>query len=157
MWAMSTALASIVSDAQLLAWIESESPAQRLAACRIAGRFQRSERLLARLRGLLDDPDDSVVKATVDALHRLELAHEVDRILQFLGEETDVVQRSILLEALIALGDPGLPGCPYPRWVDRASKFISSNLQQHRFVERLDERRTKLFREAGEKDQLRPK
>jgi hypothetical protein len=155
--AMAEALASIVPEDQLFAWFGSESSEQRYAACQIAGRYRRSESLLARLLDRLSDSDASVVTASVEALHRLEISADVEAVLRLLSEEMDVAERSILLEALIELGDPGLPECPFPDWFNRAIELMPSNLRCDYLSKRVEERREKLAREARERDRLRPR
>ena len=119
-WAMGQALAGIASEEQLLAWLGSDSALERRSACFVAGYLGAFGWLTDRLAELSNDPDDDVVDAAIEALHRQRLASDLEELIGSYASEKEESRRWLILDAMTALGALGLEGCPPPDWVLRA-------------------------------------
>jgi len=117
---MGQALAGIASEEQLLAWLGSDSALERRSACFVAGYLGAFGWLTDRLAELSNDPDDGVVDAAIEALHRQRLASDLEELIGSYASEKEESRRWLILDAMTALGAPGLEGCPPPDWVLRA-------------------------------------
>jgi hypothetical protein len=100
---------------------------------------------------LTEDSDDAVVAAVSRALKFQRAAQHGDALMQALLSEQDPSRRWILIDALLAVADPGDSQQPFPRWVSEAFSH-SPSLERDYVIEKLKERGKMLEEEAKKRD-----
>ena len=140
--AIGRALEEVINNDQLRARLASPDATERREATFVAGHRNRSAWLTARLRELLADPDDEVIKEAIKALHKQELGFQVNAIVDSLRDERDVAKRWLLVDAMCSLGDVGVEGGKVPEWASHAEAVLSK-AERRRVGQRVSQRRQK--------------
>jgi hypothetical protein len=151
-WAIARALDESDHGSVLAAMLTSSDPARRLAGCRLAEKMRVLGSVLAMLEALTEDPDDTMLTAAWRALKFQRAAKNADTLLHAILNEQDPSRRWILIDAFLAVADPGDSHRPFPRWVSEAFGR-SPSLEQDYVIEKLKERRKKLEEEAKKRDE----
>jgi len=150
-WAMARALDESGYGGVLAAILTSGDPARRLAGCRLSEKMRLPASVVTTLEALTEDPDDTVVTAASRALRFQRAAQHADTLIQSLLNEQDPSRRWILIDAVLAIADPGDSHRPFPRWVGETFGR-SPSFEQDYVIEKLKERRSKLEEEAKRRD-----
>jgi len=128
-WAISRSLRGANYSAVLPAWLETLESRRRRAACRLAGRLCPDDWLVAMLRKRLEDVDNEVASAARVALELLATTIEADALVCALRGEEDRSHRWVLLEALLAIADPGDKHQPWPIWAQKVADLLPLSMQ----------------------------
>lgn len=150
-WAMARALNESDYGDHLSAMLASPDATRRLAGCRIAEKMRLPSSIVAMLESLTEDSDNTVVAASAQALKGQRTDRNTDALIQAILNEQDPSDRWILIDALLEVADPGDRHRPFPRWVNEAFGRLLF-LEQNYAIEKLEERRKDLEKEATERD-----
>lgn len=153
-WAIGRAFSGLIKQplagvpGRVSAWLTSNDPERRLTACEVAGwlspLYKPTDPLLNER---LNDVDERVAAAAHEAVSRLRDAEHVWRLAGAVTAERNEARQWRLLDALIALADPGDEHQPAPEWSRQVGPLLSPPLQDY-LLERLKRRRKDLVREA---------
>lgn len=153
-WAIGRAFSGLIKrpnagvPARVYAWLESSDPERRLAACEAAGwlspLYNPADPLLSER---LNDVDARVASAAQEAVSRLRDAKHVWKLAGAITAESNESRRWRLLDALIALADPGDEHQSWPEWCHQVGPLLSPAMRDY-LVEGLKGRRKELVREA---------
>jgi len=125
--AIGRALASDTIDMNPIVekWTTDNIPSHRIAICRILAYLEPTELRLGKLRTLLEDDHTAVLEAAEEAYwHSLNELWARNLIAAFV-KEADRARQWRLLDAAIAIGDPGNAHQPLPPWLQNALKNSS--------------------------------
>lgn len=150
-WAIGRSLATADYIEPIRALFTSPDVNMRRTACRLAGRLPSEKWLLAAVRACLEDADSSVAAAAYEALELLHDGATANALIEALKTETDNTHRWSLLDALLAVGDPGDAQQPWPTWAQRAVGYLSHSMDTY-LVKQIMKRRQKVLESARQKD-----
>jgi hypothetical protein len=153
-WAIGRSFAGLTKwpaagvQARLSSWFASGDPERRRAACEVAGWLSGVYTLSdPALHARLNDVDERVAAAAQEAMARLRDAEHVWELARAIVAELDEARRWRLLDALIALADPGDEHQPVPQWSRQVEPVLSPAMRNH-LREGLKRRRKELVRES---------
>jgi hypothetical protein len=150
LWAIGRALREAGYSDILAALLESDDPVQRLTGARLAERMPQPDKEVLMLEVLAEDPDDTVVTAATRALRFQRAARNGDELIAAL-KKGDASRRWNLIDALLAIADPGDAHRAFPEWANEV--FGSSPYLEREYVgEKLKDRRKELQDEATKRD-----
>jgi hypothetical protein len=150
-WAIAQAFDEAGHKDVLAELLQGRDPTQRLTGARLAEKMRVPDTDVAMLESLAADPDDTVVTSATRALSFQRAARNAAELMAALRAEQDVGRRWILIDALLASGDPGDDHGPFPRRVNEL--FGSSPCLEREYVsEKMRERRRRLQEEATKRD-----
>jgi hypothetical protein len=135
-------------QARLSSWLASGDPERRRAACEASGWLSAVYRPSdPALHARLSDVDERVAAAAQEALSRLRDAEHVWEIARAITAERNEARRWRLLDALIALADPGDEHQAVPEWSRQVGPILSPAMRDY-LLEGLKRQRKELVREA---------
>lgn len=148
--AIIAAIGRALQDADLYTtlaeWFASSDEALRVTACRLAGWMRPDSNLSGLLRGCLDGPGDRLSSSARKALARLRATEEADHLVAALHSEEDDSRRWILLDAILAVADPGDTDQRWPAWARDIAEALPRCMQLY-LAEELQRRRKQLAKE----------
>ena len=150
-WAIGRALADIADFSIIQSWLSDSDPHKRLAACRTCERLRPATQILQALQSCLDDVDISVAGAAREAIQRLLLALEAERLIEAFLVEQNASKRWVLLDSLLAIADPGDKHRPLPGWARRLMDALPHFMRVY-FAEKLQKQREEAVKEAEKRD-----
>ena len=107
-------------------WFAAEDESLRVAACRLAGWRRVDDAVTAMVERCLDDVSEDVVKAAHEAWARIGRSQEVQRIVLAFREGVDESRQWMLIDALLAIGDPGDKNQAWPWWAREVAECVPS-------------------------------
>ena len=137
--AIGRALENADVDATLSEWFASPVKAHRVAATRLASWRPLTEVLFRAVRNALDDVSDGVAESARNALGRLGRAAEGARVVVALRSSRSDSRRSILLDALLEIADPGDENQAWPAWAREAAECLPP-FMLHYMADRIQKR-----------------
>jgi hypothetical protein len=153
-WAIGRALAAVPAFAtlrlrrDLVRWLADSRPVHRRVACEVIGWLPAlTGRLVAEVRGHLEDTDVRVSTAAGEALDRQENAEAAWEVLRALHREREWHRRWVLLDAVISLADPGDVHAAAPQWYEHARAMLPPAMRDY-LAERVTKRRDELRQQA---------
>ena len=149
-WAIGRALAVLDDFNVILSWLSNADSLKRLAACRTCERLRPETLVLQALQPCLDDVDLRVAGAAREAIRRLQLSLEAERLIEALLVEQDISKRWVLLDSLLAIGDPGDKQRPMPDWARRVMEALPHFMRVY-LAEELNRRREETVKEAKDR------
>ena len=150
-WAIGRALASLDDFSVIQEWLSDTDALKRLAACRTCERLRPVPHVLQAIQLCLDDVDLRVAEAARGAVWRLYLSLETDRLVETILVEQDASRRWILLDSVLAIGDPGDKHRPLPDWAQRVGDALPYFMRVY-LAEKLERQREETVREAEKRD-----
>ena len=155
LWTMSYVL-SVDDQPWLVDQLSSSDAGVRCAACRLINVERVNDDTQTRLRALLEDTDDGVVRVAEESLTRIckqswatELAVALESV-----DENDTLRAWRFVDAAVVVGEVGYPNTPWPAW---AKQIIDSRIvnkfpaMRAKFVSQLNEKRKNADDEAKRK------
>jgi hypothetical protein len=132
---MTAAIGRALTNYDVNDWLfdgfESHETLSRQAACSLAGWREPTDQIRTALLAGLDDPDNEVVKAAKSSLYLLDRAMETNRLVERICVTENRDQRWILLDAILALADPGEADNPPPAWLGKIVEHLTPAMQLH--------------------------
>lgn len=149
-YAIGRELRRLRGDDDVAAWLADQSPERRLVACRLSGFLRPTPDLRLAVRSLLGDTDQRVATAAAQSLDRLRRQEIVIELVEAFNAEVDPVHKWVLLDAVVAVADPGQEGTP-PYWIEDFQDRLTPAMELH-LVASLKKRRDKLLRDLAWRD-----
>jgi hypothetical protein len=153
-WAIGRALSRLAMSpmlglfARLSEWVTSSDAVHRQTACEVMGWLDSWDRPAPLLRACLEDVGEQVSAAAEEALRRLRDAEHVWEIARAITAAANDERRQWrLLDALIALADPGDEHQKVPAWCQQVGQGLPPAMRDY-LVEGLKRRRKELAWEA---------
>jgi hypothetical protein len=153
-WAIGRAFTELLKQpaagapARLSSWLTSGDSERRRAACEVSGwLFPLFRPADPAIQARLNDVDERVAAAAQEALSRLRDTEHAWELARAITAEHNEARRWRLLDALIALADPGDEHQAVPEWSRQVGPTLSPAMQDY-LVERLKRRRKELVRQA---------
>lgn len=138
----------------LVAELSAEEPDRRAAACRVAAWLPPGHGLTAAVRARLEDPSADVVSAARHAVESLDLSEAAAELADAFLREADGTHRWTLLDGLLAAGDPGGAGDPWPWWATLVAPSLTRAMAAD-LEEELKKRRKRAEDDADREDRKR--
>jgi hypothetical protein len=145
-YAIGRYLRNMDSLSAILGWLDDPEPERRVAACRVCGFQTPTSELEARVRALVDDPENRIAEAAMDAAELLRKSRITNELVDAFVAEGDKDFQWCLLDGLVEVGDLGGSGLP-PPWYVTIQDHLSPVM--HKYVSEQLEKRSK-----KEKDDL---
>ena len=124
-------------------WLLSDDATKRLTACCLAMNLAPTAPLTKAVRERLSDDDDRVANAAWKALHCLNKAGEVDKLVAKISGEDNASRKWVLLDSVLSLGNPGDEDGPWPDWAQSVCSHLTDGMRYY-LREQLAKRRKKL-------------
>ena len=125
---------------------DSEDVRSRISACFAAGWARDGSQMSDLLRRSLDDPNDEVIEAAMNAIDRHRKRSICAELLARATLDDDIVLKWMYIDAIVDVVDPGDDFRPWPAELHAACDSLSPILRKYVF-ERVKKRRKKLFDE----------
>lgn len=142
-YAIGRVFAQIDLKSELSPKFEAPNPRTRASACFSAGWARDGVCMTGLLRRSLDDPDEAVIAAAMDAIDRLHNRSICAELVDRANSCDDLVSKWMYIDAIIDVIDPGDEFRPLPSQLREACSNVSRVVRKL-ISERLKKRRKKL-------------
>jgi hypothetical protein len=150
-WAIRSALSGVSNLIHIDRLLKSPNTLEKLAAVRLAGWIKLPTELENELKKCLNEIDEHISLSARESLEQIDIFHEVEVLIEAINSEQDISRKWILLDALLAIADPGDEHTNWPCWASELFKTLPPHMQ-HYFYETIKKRRDELSKEMDSKD-----